>query len=146
MNTREYVGILKELILNGDEVSMIVVGSSMSPFLIHNRDQVYLRKIDGVLHKGDMCFFQRKNGAYVLHRIYKIVGDDYYFIGDNQVDVEGPICRDQIFAIVFQVRRKGKMIRPGDFWWNFFYYIWLRMIPLRYVVMKLYKDVDIWNR
>ena len=32
MNTREYVSILKEVVLNGDEASMVVVGSSMAPF------------------------------------------------------------------------------------------------------------------
>ena len=46
MNTREYVSILKEVVLNGDEASMVVVGSSMAPFLIHQRDIVYFRKID----------------------------------------------------------------------------------------------------
>lgn len=139
INTREYVSILKELVLNGDEVSIKVAGSSMAPFLIHNRDIVYFRKIDKPLHKGDICFFQRKNGQYVVHRIYKVKNDEYYFIGDNQVEIEGPIERKQIFAIVYQVRRKNKIIQPGDFWWWFFKYIWLRMIPFRYVMMKLYK-------
>lgn len=139
INTREYVSILKELVLNGDEVSIKVAGSSMAPFLIHNRDIVYFRKIDKSLHKGDICFFQRKNGAYILHRIYKIKGDDYYFVGDNQVDIEGPIDRSQIFGIVYKVKRKDKIIVPGDFWWNFFYYVWIRIIPFRHLIMKLYK-------
>lgn len=139
LNTREYVSILKELVLNGDEVSIKVAGSSMAPFLIHNRDIVYFRGIDQPLHKGDICFFQRSNGAYILHRIYKIKGDDYYFVGDNQVDIEGPIHREQIFGIVFKVKRKDKMIVPGDFWWNFFYYVWIRIIPFRHLIMKLYK-------
>lgn len=138
MNTREYVSILKEVVLSGDEASMVVVGSSMAPFLIHQRDIVYFRKIDKELKKGDMCFFQRSNGAYVLHRIYKVDGDDYYFVGDNQVDIEGPIKREQIFAIVYKVKRKGKEIKPGDFWWNFFYYVWIRIIPCRYMLIKLY--------
>jgi len=139
LNTREYVSILKELVLNGDEVSIKVVGSSMAPFLIHDRDSVYFRKIEQTLHKGDICFFQRDNGAYVLHRIYKIKGNDYYFVGDNQVDIEGPIARKQIFGIVFKVKRKDKIIKAGDFWWNFFYYVWIRIIPFRHLIMKLYK-------
>lgn len=139
LNTREYVSILKELVLDGNEVSLKVAGSSMAPFLIHNRDIVYLKKIVQPLHKGDICFFQRRDGAYILHRIYKIKGNDYYFVGDNQVDIEGPIDRSQIFAIVFKVKRKDKIIEPGDFWWNFFYYVWIRIIPLRYSIMKLYK-------
>lgn len=58
MNTREYVSILKEVVLNGDEASMVVVGSSMAPFLIHQRDIVYFRKIDKVLKKGIFVFFK----------------------------------------------------------------------------------------
>jgi len=139
MNTRDYVSILKTLVEQGDEVSMIVVGSSMAPFLIHKRDYIYFKKIDRMLHKGDICFFQRNNGAFVLHRIYKIKGNDYYFVGDNQIDIEGPIHRKQIFAIVFKVKRKDKIIQPGDFWWDFFYYGWIRIIPFRHMIMKLYK-------
>lgn len=139
MNTREYVSVLKELALNGDEVTMKVLGSSMAPFLIHDRDLVYFRRIDRKLHRGDICFFQRNSGAYVLHRIYKIRGSDYYFVGDNQTDIEGPIDRKQIFGIVFKVKRKDKMIVPGDFWWDFFYYVWIRIIPFRSLIMKLYK-------
>ena len=74
----------------------------------------------------------------MLHCIYKVDGDDYYFVGDNQVDIEGPIKREQIFAIVYKVKRKGKEIKPGDFWWNFFYYVWIRIIPCRYMIIKLY--------
>lgn len=51
----------------------------------------------------------------MLHRIYKVDGDDYYFVGDNQVDIEGPIKRDQIFAIVYKVKEKGKRLNLGIF-------------------------------
>ena len=37
VDTREYVGMLKELTEEGKEVSMLVFGSSMAPFLIHAR-------------------------------------------------------------------------------------------------------------
>lgn len=34
-------------------------------------------------------------------------------------------------ALVTAVRRKGKLLQPGSFWWNFFEKLWIRVIPLR---------------
>lgn len=45
VDTREYVGMLKELTEEGKEVSMLVFGSSMAPFLIHARDMIYFKKV-----------------------------------------------------------------------------------------------------
>ena len=61
VNTREYVSVLRELTEEGQVVSMQIAGSSMSPFLIHNRDMICFRKPepDRRLKKGDMVFYQR---------------------------------------------------------------------------------------
>ena len=139
VNTREYVGMLKELTEEGKEVSMMIFGSSMAPFLIHARDMIYFKKPDRELKKGDMVFFQRRDEAYVMHRIHHINKEGKLFIiGDAQVDMEGPIDKEQVFAIITKVKRKGKWITPGDFWWEFFEHIWLHLIPFRRFLMKLY--------
>ena len=69
VDTREYVSMLRELTEEGREVSMLIAGSSMNPFLIHQRDSICFRKPDRELKKGDMVFFQRPDGAFVMHRI-----------------------------------------------------------------------------
>lgn len=71
MGTREYVTILKGLVDEGKEANMHVLGSSMAPFVVHGRDVIYFKKPERKLRKGDIAFFQRKNGQYVVHRIYK---------------------------------------------------------------------------
>lgn len=43
VDTRTYVGMLRELTEAGKEVSLIVAGSSMAPFLVHHRDTIYFR-------------------------------------------------------------------------------------------------------
>lgn len=138
MGTREYVTILKGLVDEGKEANMHVLGSSMAPFVVHGRDVIYFKKPERKLRKGDIAFFQRKNGQYVVHRIYKTEGNQYYFVGDNQTDIEGPIDKGQIFAAVTKVKRKGKMIEPGDFWWEFFARVWIRIIPVRAFLIRLY--------
>ena len=138
MGTREYIDILRTVIDEGKEVNMRVLGSSMAPFVVHERDTIYFKRPERKLKKGDIAFFQRNNGQYVVHRIYKVKGDEYYFVGDNQTLIEGPIEKGQIFAIVTRVIRKGKEIRPGDPWWLFFQKIWINMIPLRRITIKAY--------
>ena len=138
LGTREYIDILRTVIDEGKEVNMRVLGSSMAPFVVHERDTIYFKRPERKLKKGDIAFFQRNNGQYVVHRIYKVKGDEYYFVGDNQTLIEGPIEKGQIFAIVTRAIRKGKEIRPGDFWWLFFEKIWINMIPLRRITIKAY--------
>lgn len=138
VDTYEYVSVLKELVEEGKEVSMLVSGNSMSPFLRHERDSVFFKAPDRELRVGDIVFFQRLNGRYILHRICRIKKDGYYIVGDAQTQVEGPISREQIFAIVTKVKRKGQWIEPGNFWWEFFEKVWPRVIPLRPAIEKLY--------
>ncbi|MGN0479324.1 MAG: S24/S26 family peptidase [Hominenteromicrobium sp.] len=138
VDTREYVTMLRGLVEEGREVSMVISGSSMSPFLIHQRDTIFFKKPDRPLRTGDMVFFVRPGGQYVMHRIWKVKQDGYYIVGDAQTVIEGPVQRQQIFAVVTGVIRKGKRIQPGDFWWAFFAHVWIHMIPLRRVISRLY--------
>ena len=44
VDAREYIGILRELTEEGRQVSLIVAGNSLAPFLIHGRDTVWFEK------------------------------------------------------------------------------------------------------
>lgn len=138
IDTREYVSVLRELTEEGKEVNMLISGNSMSPFLIHERDIICFKKPDRELKKGDMVFYQRKTGQYVMHRICKVRPEGYYIVGDAQQDIEGPVEREQIFAVITQVKRKNKLIKPGDFWWEFFEHVWISVIPFRWKIVKVY--------
>lgn len=138
VDTREYVSVLRELVEQGREVSLIISGSSMSPFLIHERDVICFKKPDRELRRGDMVFYQRDSEQFVMHRILKVKPEGFYIIGDAQTEIEGPVRREQIFALITKVKRKDKWIEPGDFWWEFFAKVWLRIIPVRRVAMSLY--------
>jgi len=142
VDTREYVGVLRGLIEEGHEVSMLVSGSSMSPFICHQRDTIFFKKPDAPLKKGDMVFYQRDSGQYVMHRILRVRGDMYDIVGDAQTEIERGVRRDQIFAIITRVKRKGKMIQPGDFWWAFFAHVWTKLIPLRPLIARSYAKIS----
>ena len=138
VDTREYVSMLRELVEEGKEVSLLISGNSMSPFLIHQRDYIYFERPKRELRKGDMVFYERDGGQFVMHRIWKVKPDGYYIVGDAQIEIEGPIRRNQIFAIVTKVKRKGEILGPGNFWWEFFEHVWIHMRPVRHGLMKIY--------
>lgn len=147
VDTREYVAVLRELVQEGRKVNMLIAGNSMSPFIIHERDYIFFEKPNRELKKGDPVFYQRDNGQFVMHRICKVNKDHTYdIIGDAHTVIEPGIRRDQIFALITQVRRKGKMIGPGDFWWDFFEKVWIRMIPARRLVLRMYRPVAYFKR
>lgn len=121
-----------------ETLPLIISGSSMSPFVIHGRDTVYLSRITRPLKIGDAVLYRRDNGSYVLHRICQVRGESFTMIGDAQIVREPGIRRDQIFAIVTRVERKGKLLAPGCFWWDFFEKAWIRIVPLRRVLHRAY--------
>ena len=123
----------------GAAAPLVISGSSMSPFLVHGRDTVYLSPPAAALKKGDMILYRRQSGAYVLHRIRAVEGETFTLIGDGQTEPEPGIRRDQVLAVVTAVRRKGRLLKKGSFWWEFFEKIWLNMIPLRPAALKFYE-------
>ena len=130
--------MLREMTEQGSEVQVRISGSSMLPFLVNQRDFIYFKKPDRALKCGDIVAYQRANGQYVVHRVCKVRPDGIYLVGDAQTEIEGPIQRTQVFGLIMKVQRKGKWIGPGNFWWEFFEHIWIRMIPLRHPLMKWY--------
>lgn len=146
VDTYVYMQMVQELLKEGKEVPLVITGNSMSPFLIHERDQILISRVNRPLKKGDMAFFRRTNGQYIMHRICRVKKENnkeaYYFVGDAQTAIEGPIRREQIFGLITAVERKGKILRKGDFWWEFFEHVWLHIIPFRRMICRIYTAVS----
>ena len=121
-----------------EALPLVISGNSMSPFLIHGRDTVYLSKLTRPAKRGDVLLYQRENRAYVLHRVYKIEGNTLTMIGDAQTVPERGIRPEQVIAVMTSALRKGRRQAPGCFWWAFFEKVWIRMIPLRCPVRGAY--------
>ncbi|MCF2682337.1 S24/S26 family peptidase [Faecalicatena contorta] len=139
LETEAYIDTLVDMVEQGNEVLLVVVGHSMEPFLVHERDQVLLSPITREVRKGDIILYQRENGQYILHRICRIRADGYDLVGDNQnlCDIEGPIQRKQMRAIVRKARRNGKEVQEGDLLWRIFQKEWLRLIRWRRYLKKM---------
>ena len=132
----EYRQLLKDE--NITALPLVISGNSMSPFLVHGRDTVYLSRLDRPAKKGDVLLYKRESGSYILHRVYKVEKDSYTMVGDAQTQLEQGIRQDQIIAIMTSALRKGKLQKKGSFWWEFFEKLWIRIIPLRPIITKIY--------
>ena len=134
----ELIPELLPLLDQAESVPLTISGNSMTPFLAHGRDTVFLSKVTRPLKKGDMIFYRRQNGQYVLHRICRVHPDSFDLVGDAQTYIETGIRPEQVLAVVNTVRRKGRLLEKGHFWWDFFVMLWLRIIPLRPLVCRIY--------
>lgn len=114
----------------GGRARLTVTGSSMMPMLYHRRDSVILVPATGQLKKGDVIFYRRENGQYVLHRIIALSPEGYVCSGDNQAMRE-PVTREQVVAVVDGFTRKGKSCKLVGFWYRMYKTAWVELFFLR---------------
>ena len=121
------IDIIKEKLDAGGTVTFTPNGTSMLPMLRDGEDIVTLTKPEGRLKMFDVPLYQRKNGAYVLHRVIDFGKDGSYVLcGDNQFAKEKGITDSQIIAVLSGFVRKGKAYSEKSFRYrvyvNFWYY------------------------
>lgn len=139
VDTDQWMNMVRELLEEGKEVPVTVTGGSMSPFLVHGRDTVMVKKASAPFRKGDILFYRRPSGQYVLHRVVRTDADGgLYFAGDAQTVIEGPVSGDCVFGMVERVRRKNRWIQKGDGRWRLFSVIWIFLLPLRRKIIRLW--------
>ena len=134
-DTELYMEKARLLLEAGERVPLPVQGSSMAPFLVSLRDQVWLEQPKTPLHTGDILLYRRKSGRYILHRVCAIRNGTLTMIGDAHSVREPGIRPEQVLGRAVCVRRKGKLLKPGNLLWEFFAKIWIRMIPVRRPVL-----------
>lgn len=117
----ELYPIMREVLESGSTFSITVRGNSMYPFLRDLRDQAVFAPLKGhTISKGDIVFYQRDSGQYVMHRVFSVdEAGVMTIVGDAQWTLECGIRPDQLRAYVAQVVRKGKVIScEKGFWRN----------------------------
>lgn len=124
-----------------ESLPLVISGGSMAPFLIGGRDMAWLSRVRRPIRRGDVLLYQRRSGSYVLHRVYDVTETGLTMVGDAQTVLEHGIRPEQVIAVMAHAERKGKKLSPGDFRWDFFEKIWIRMIPFRRPICAVYSCV-----
>ena len=109
VSLKEFWPVMREVIESGGEFTFFPHGSSMLPLIREGVDKVVLVKPRDI-KLGDVVFYQRDNGQFVLHRIVKIKNGDYIMCGDNQCTLEYGITDNHILAKMKAFVRDGKTI------------------------------------
>ena len=115
------------------------VGVSMLPLIRQGKDVMVIEKADSY-RPLDAVLFRRKGvtgrGAYVLHRILKIMPDGkYWIVGDNCVSGE-LVERENILGVLTGVSRKGKLIKNTDFRYRAYVRLWCAPYPVRFFILR----------
>lgn len=133
---------LEKLLEDGKEIQLKPQGYSMYPLFIPGRDEAHIGPLGNTLpKKGDVVLYRRKGSILVLHRICRVKENGYYMVGDNQTEIEGPLCRDQIKGILLGVVRKGKYISVKNPVYLFLTRLWLLLLPVRNPLSKMAAEV-----
>ena len=96
------VPIIKEVTSSGGEFCLYTRGTSMTPTIKEGVHSVMLASPDNI-RAGDIILYKRENGQYVLHRLLKIKGEEYFACGDNQFAVERGIHPHSVIAKVTKI-------------------------------------------
>ena len=137
---------ITDSISKGQEVNLTVTGDSMYPLLKSRVDTVVLT-MPKTIKKRDIVFFRRENGSYILHRILKIKKDFFVIAGDNEMEKEFPVYKNQIIAVVKSFKRKGRAYSVEEPWFKFYSFVWCLLFPLRPFMLKtLIKLATLRNR
>ncbi|MBQ7923002.1 MAG: S24/S26 family peptidase [Clostridia bacterium] len=127
---------LLELLSSGAVIPMIVTGSSMLPFLKDGRDTVLLQKAD-TFKKGQILFFRRRNGFFVLHRIRKIRRDGRILVNGDAQNWCEVVMPEQAAAVVIGFVRNGKTCDADSFLIRLRDALWYPTRPLRPLIFRL---------
>ena len=126
--------VIRETLEQNGEVSFVSAGRSMLPIIRDRQDTITLVKPKKTVKAGDVVFYQRDNGRFVLHRVMFINSGTFVMRGDNQWDYEYNIRNDQIIGVLKCFERNGKVHNVTDR----DYLMYVRFLPIIRFFRKTY--------
>lgn len=130
--------LLKEvgrLLSEGHEVVISTKGNSMLPFIVGERDSVALVKQDPKL--DDIALAQIHQGAYVLHRIVALEGEEVTLMGDGNLEYREHCRKSDVLGIVTAIVKPGGervKVPSGKYW--------ARLKPFRRYLLAIYRRIN----
>lgn len=141
----------EDVLAQNNSVQFPTTGYSMYPLLNPDKgDQVIVEPLgDRRLRRGDIVLYRRDGeigvtdakgfaeGILVLHRVHHRKGQEYYMVGDNQTQIEGPLRQDQLRGIMTYRVRKGKRLSVKNVLYRASTGLWLMVRPMRPKIMRV---------
>lgn len=130
MPAMQVLSQLKQQFSEGKQASLLVTGTSMVPFLRHEKDWVLLRAPEQEPQVGQILLF-RMGDRLLLHRLRRKKQGYFLMNGDGLTKFE-VIQPHQVEAVVTGVvRRSGRTISCSSVLWKFLTALWWPTRPMR---------------
>lgn len=111
-------------------------GVSMEPLFRTRRDVVIIAKPTAELKKYDVALYRLPTGKYILHRVIKVLEDEYLIRGDNTYVIEH-IPKDKVIGVLVEFNRKGKRQKCTDKSYMAYSRFWNFIYPIRFVIYHI---------
>lgn len=132
----KYDETIRLVLESGGEFRIYPKGTSMLPLIRAGKDSVCLEKAKESLKKGDIAFYLRDNGEYILHRVIKVHNGLYTMCGDNQLIRENGIEDRHIIGVVTKIYRADKLFNRKGIRNRIYLLLW-KSFFIRRVYFKL---------
>ena len=110
----ELAPLITEVLASGGTFPFYPGGDSMLPTIRPRKDEVILAYPENV-KVGDIVFYRRESGVFVLHRIVGKKKDGSFVLrGDNQFFNEEGVLPSHIIAVVAEYRKGDRIVRRGS--------------------------------
>ena len=123
-------------------------GSSMMPLIRRGKDPVTIVPLQRPLKIGDVVLLTTGEDRYIVHRVWKIKGENIRTLGDNCVYPDPWITKDKVLGQAILYSRNNKKHRldtPAAHLWG---RAWMAVFPIRKcciylkaILKKLYKKL-----
>ena len=108
---QEFFQCVEQMLQQGKEVEIAVKGQSMRPFLKHGEKVIVAPLTHHTLLKRGMIILARTaDGTVMMHRIFRISGEQIVMKGDGNLYQTEYIKTNHILGIVSSVYRKGREV------------------------------------
>ena len=130
---------IEKLLEAGECVQIKPQGYSMDPLFVPGRDEAVIAPVEKPeeLKRGDVVLYRREGSILVLHRIWKRKGDEFYLVGDNQKEIEGPLTEQQMKGLLIQIKRSGRVFDVKNPIYRLLSGLWLALRPARPFLSRL---------
>lgn len=133
----ELAGTLKQ---KGQEAPLHfkVTGGSMAPLIGNGRDEVVVFRREGAVKKGDIVLFKGKtcHGDYVLHRVYRIRGEQVLTLGDGNLAPDFWMPLSNIYGVARFLKRGGRELDLASWPMRLYGRLWMGLLPVRKYLLK----------
>jgi hypothetical protein len=125
--------VIMEFLGEGKQVIITGRGNSMLPLIRNGKDHIKLAPCKAEeLEPGDVIFYRRSGGSYVIHRVIERSSDNTFTIkGDSQTWAERGIVKEQIYGRMVAYIRGDKEVSVDNRIYRIYARFWTRSKIIR---------------